>query len=78
MLCLTVVDVVFVVWWWWVYDGNTPLFYACKYKHLEVISCLLEHGADVNMKNKVSTATSGALNSGVAVMVEMVVCGGEG
>jgi hypothetical protein len=33
----------------------------------------------VNMKNKVSTATSGvAFNSGVAVMVEMVGCGGEG
>jgi hypothetical protein len=48
-------------------------------KHLEVIICLLEHGADVNMKNKVSTATSGvAVYSGVAVMVEMVGCGGEG
>jgi hypothetical protein len=42
-------------------------------KHLEVISCLLERGADVNMTDEVSTATSG-----VAVMVEMVVCGGEG
>jgi hypothetical protein len=41
-------------------------------KHLEGISCLLEHGADVNIKNNVSTA-----NSGVAVMVEMV-GGGEG
>jgi hypothetical protein len=43
------------------------------YKHLEGISCLLEHGADVNIKNKVSTATSE-----VAVIVEMVVGGGEG
>ena len=43
------------------------------YKHLEGISCLLEHGADVNVKKEVSTATSG-----VAVMVEMVGCGGEG
>jgi hypothetical protein len=42
-------------------------------KHLEGINCLLEHGADVNMMDKVSTATSG-----VAVMVEMVSCGGEG
>jgi hypothetical protein len=41
--------------------------------NLEVIICLLEHGADVNMKDEVSTATSGA-----AVMVEMVGCGGEG
>jgi ankyrin repeat protein len=40
-------------------------------KHLDVIRCLLEHGADVNMMNKVSTA-----NSGVTVMVEMVGCGG--
>jgi hypothetical protein len=46
----------------------------------------------VNMKDRVSTATSGSsislplmcasslktLNSGVAVMVEMVGCGGEG
>jgi hypothetical protein len=51
-------------------------------EHLEVISCLLEHGADVNVMDKVSTATSGValktLNSGVAVMVEMVGCGGEG
>jgi ankyrin repeat protein len=31
-------------------------------KHLEVIICLLEHGADVNMKNNVS-------NSGLAVIV---------
>jgi hypothetical protein len=38
---------------------------ACENKHLEGISCLLEHGADVNMKNQVSTATSG-----VAVMVK--------
>jgi ankyrin repeat protein len=51
----------------------TPLHYACKYKHLEGISCLLEHGADVNMMSNVSTATCG-----VAVMVEMVGCGGEG
>jgi ankyrin repeat protein len=51
----------------------TPLHYACFNKHLEGISCLLEHGADVNMKNKVSTATTR-----VAVMVEMVICGGEG
>jgi hypothetical protein len=36
------------------------------------MSCLLEHGADVNMKNNVSTAASG-----LAVMVEMV-GGGEG
>jgi hypothetical protein len=42
-------------------------------KHFEGISCLLEHGADANMKTKVSTATSG-----LAVMVEMVVCGVEG
>jgi hypothetical protein len=63
------------------------------FKHLEGIICLLEHGADVNMKDNVSTATSGALivvlnsgaesslktlNSGVAVMVEMVIGGGEG
>jgi hypothetical protein len=43
--------------------------------------CLLELGADVNMKNNVSAATSGVavvVNSGVAVMVEMVGCGGEG
>jgi hypothetical protein len=73
MLCLTVVDVVFVVWWWWVQWGKTPLHFACENKHLEGIICLLEHGADVNMKNKVSTSTSG-----VAVMVEMVGCGGEG
>jgi hypothetical protein len=73
MLCLTVVDVVFVVWWWWVKWRKTPLHYACENKHLEGISCLLEHGADVNMKNHVSTATSG-----VAVMVEMVIGGGEG
>jgi hypothetical protein len=46
---------------------------ACLNKHLEVIICLLEHGADVNMMNLVSTATSG-----VAVMVEMVIVGGEG
>ena len=46
---------------------------ACRYEHLEGISCLLEHGADVNMKDEVSTATSG-----VAVMVKMVVVGGEG
>jgi hypothetical protein len=73
MLCQTVVDVVFVVWWWKVQDGKTPLHYACENKHLEGIRCLLEHGADVNMKDNVSTATSG-----VAVMVEMVVGGGEG
>jgi ankyrin repeat protein len=48
----------------------TPLHWS---KHLEVISCLLEHGADVNMMNNVSTTTSG-----VAVVVEMVGCGGEG
>jgi hypothetical protein len=46
---------------------------ACLYKHFEGISFLLEHGADVNMKDEVSTATCG-----VAVMVEMVGCGGEG
>jgi hypothetical protein len=44
-----------------------------------VIICLLEHGADVNIKNNVSTATISlplmcassmkTLNSGVAVMV---------
>jgi hypothetical protein len=43
------------------------------YEHLEGIRCLLEHGADVNMMDEVSTATSR-----VAVMVEMVGCGGEG
>jgi hypothetical protein len=58
MLCLTVVDVVFVVWWWWVQWGVTPLHYACEKKHLEVIICLLKHGADVNIKDIVSTATS--------------------
>jgi hypothetical protein len=41
--------------------------------HLEGIICLLEHGADVNIKTNVSTATSG-----LAVIVEMVGCGGEG
>jgi hypothetical protein len=41
--------------------------------HLEVVSYLLHHGADVNMKNNVSTAISW-----LAVMVEMVGCGGEG
>jgi ankyrin repeat protein len=53
--------------------GRTPLHYACLYEHLEGILCLLEHGADANIKNNVSTATRG-----VAVMVEMVGCGGEG
>jgi hypothetical protein len=38
-----------------------------------VIICLLEHGADVNMQNEVSTATSE-----MAVMEEMVTGGGEG
>jgi ankyrin repeat protein len=51
----------------------TPLHYACGNKHVEGIICLLEHGADVNMMSNVSTATSG-----VAVMVEMVIGGGEG
>jgi ankyrin repeat protein len=51
--------------------GWTPLHFACLNYHLEVIICLLEHGADVNMKDNVSTVTSG-----VAVMVEMVGCGG--
>ena len=51
----------------------TPLHYACMYEHLEGIICLLEHGADVNMMDNVSTTTSG-----VAVMVEMVGCVGEG
>jgi ankyrin repeat protein len=53
--------------------GQTPLHLACENKHLEGISCLLEYGADVNMVDNVSTATSG-----VAVMVEMVNGGGEG
>jgi hypothetical protein len=52
---------------------DSSSLFACMYEHLEGISCLLEHGADVNIKNNVSTATSG-----VAVMVEMVGCGGEG
>jgi ankyrin repeat protein len=51
----------------------TPLHWACANKHLEGIICLLEHGADVNIEDEVSTATSG-----LAVMVEMVVVGGEG
>jgi hypothetical protein len=68
-----VVDVVFVVWWWWVQYRKTPLHVACWNKHLEGMSCLLEHGADVNMMDEVSTA-----RSGVAVMVERVGCGGEG
>jgi hypothetical protein len=46
---------------------------ACVNKHFEGISCLLEHGADVNMQDKVSAATSR-----LEVMVEMVVVGGEG
>jgi ankyrin repeat protein len=50
-----------------VQDGWTPLHCACEIKHLEGIRCLLEHGADVNAQNNVSTTTSG-----VAVMVEMV------
>jgi ankyrin repeat protein len=48
----------------------TPLHWACGNKHLEGISCLLEHGADVNVADNVSTATSG-----LAVMGEMVGCG---
>jgi ankyrin repeat protein len=52
---------------------RTPLHWACAKEHLEGISCLLEHGADVNIKDIVSTATCD-----VAVMVEMVGCGGEG
>jgi ankyrin repeat protein len=51
----------------------TPLHWACYKKHLEVIICLLEHGADVNIMDNVSSATCVA-----AVMVEMVGCGGEG
>jgi hypothetical protein len=44
-----------------------------------VISFLLQLGLNVNMEDEVSTATSEVtLNSGVAVMVEMVGCGGEG
>jgi hypothetical protein len=38
-----------------------------------VISFLLQLGLNVNMKDEVSTATRG-----VAVMVEMVIGGGEG
>jgi ankyrin repeat protein len=52
---------------------DTPLHWACWNEHLEVIICLLEHGADVNMKNNVSTSTCG-----LVVMVEMVTGGGEG
>jgi ankyrin repeat protein len=56
---------------------------ACENGHLEVIICLLEHGADVNIEDNVSTATSGlaslkTLNSGLVVMVEMVGGGGSG
>jgi ankyrin repeat protein len=59
--------------------GWTPLHYACSNKHLEGISCLLEHRADVNMKANVSAANSGlAVDSGLAVMVEMVIVGGDG
>jgi hypothetical protein len=42
-------------------------------ENLEVIICLLEHGADVNMKTNVSIATYG-----LVVMVEMVIVVGEG
>jgi ankyrin repeat protein len=51
----------------------TPLHEACSRKHLEGIICLLEHGADVNVMDNVSTATSG-----LTVMLEMVTGGGEG
>ena len=49
----------------------TPLHFACQKEHLKRIICLLEHGADANMMNNVSTTTSG-----LVVMVEMVVGGG--
>ena len=31
--------------------GVTPLFYACDHGHLEVVKVLLEHGAEVNVKD---------------------------
>ena len=33
--------------------GGTPLITACIKNHLEVVSLLVEHGADVNLQTKV-------------------------
>ena len=33
--------------------GGTPLRTACENNHLEVVRHLVEHGADVNLQNKV-------------------------
>lgn len=33
-------------------DGDTPLHYSIKYKHLDVMQKLLQCGADINCQNR--------------------------
>eukprot|EP00697_Spironema_sp_BW2_P002458 gnl/Spiro4/13273_TR7049_c0_g1_i2.p1 gnl/Spiro4/13273_TR7049_c0_g1~~gnl/Spiro4/13273_TR7049_c0_g1_i2.p1 ORF type:complete len:145 (+),score=12.05 gnl/Spiro4/13273_TR7049_c0_g1_i2:241-675(+) len=36
--------------------GESPLFYACRYGHADLVRALIECGADVNLSNKWSSA----------------------
>ena len=38
-------------------DGNTALIQACRYGHVETARVLLDHGANVDHQNNVSSRT---------------------
>ena len=37
---------------WYLWIGNTPLLFAAKNGHEDIVQELIQHGADVNDKNK--------------------------
>ena len=34
--------------------GRTPLHFACQHSKIEVMECLMKHGAQIDMQDKVS------------------------
>jgi len=44
----------YIVIWIWHKYGTTALHSACQYGAIEVVECLMKHGAQLDMQDKVS------------------------
>ena len=55
---LIVMNYVYIVLHHSLQNGNTPLILACQKRHKDIVEVLLNHGAEVDLPNKVSVCVS--------------------
>ena len=52
MIVKFVINDIFI--WIWQLYGDIPLHLACRFGTIEIVECLMKHGAQIDMQDEVS------------------------